>query len=189
MDIQHSPFCQPLPGDPGKACGDPPARQIGHTGNRRVFGYAQGQPAGANAQIEAVDQVGPALGHQIGSRHAQIDRPFSRQNGNVAGAQKRELHRHVAAAGKEAAVGAAKCDARLVEQLRGNLRQPPLARQADPQEAFGVVVAHGASPAGFLAAAVRAAFSSSPDMPKRRLSSASTLAKGTSRNASRTSMW
>ena len=119
--------------------------------------------------------VGADLGHQVAAGDAHVDRPFGAQHGNVFGAQKRDVDRHVAAAGEQAAILPAKIEPRFFQQLAGQLRPgvPCWERRCANWSWFQPDCSLGG----------RAAFSSSPEMPKRRASSASTSASGISSEA------
>ena len=72
-----------------------------------------------------------AFGHQVAAGDAHVDGPFGTQHGNVVGAQEGDVDRHLAAAGEQAALLAAKAQAGLFEQLAGHLGQPAFAGNAD----------------------------------------------------------
>ena len=193
----HAAIGQPLPRDPGKAGGDPLAGELTGIGHGRVFGDTERQPAGADAEVKPVDELFTALGHEVGTGDAEINRTLGREHGNVVGAQKDHLDRHAPAQREQAPLVAAKGDAGVVEQLRGDFCEASLAGNTDPQQRCFGVITHDGAPSvrwgvegeDWWLPPVRDAFSSRPEMPKRRASSSSTWESPTPRQASRTSMW
>src|SRR5262249_13686838 len=104
----------------------------------------------------------------------------------------RDLQRDFAAQREQASLLAAEVQPGLLEQLLGQLGQPPFAGNAYAQVAHNCRIAHDFEPpvASCSAAGLpRDAFSSSPEMPNRRASSASTSASRISRKPSSTNRW
>ena len=142
----HAAFGQPLPRDPWEARGDPFARKLTGFGHGGVIRDAESQPAGADAEVEPVHERRTALGHQVGTGDAEIDRPFGREHRDVVGPQEDHLDRHAAAECEQAPFVAAKGDAGVVEQLRGDFCEASLAGNSDPQQRRFGVIAHEVAP-------------------------------------------
>ncbi len=141
----HAPLRQPLPRDPREAGGNPLASELPRIGHGGVVGDTEGQSAGADAEIEPVDELLAALGHEVGTGDAQIDRSLGRQHRDVVGSQEDHFDRHAAAEREQAPLIAAEGDAGVIEQLRGDFREASLAGNADSQErCFGVITHDGA---------------------------------------------
>ena len=70
---------------------------------------------------------------QVAAGDAEVDGAFGAQDGNVVGAEERDVDRHVADAGEQAALLAAEAEAGFDQQLGGEFGEAALARNADAE--------------------------------------------------------
>ena len=72
--------------------------------------------------LSRVVELGARFLDQVAAGDAQVDRAFGAEDGDVVGAEERDVDRHVADAGEQAPLLAAELEAGVDQQLGGQLR-------------------------------------------------------------------
>ena len=103
----------------------------------RIVGHAEGQLALADAQLQAREHVRAGFGQEVAAGDAHVDRAFGAEDGDVVGAEEGDIDRHLADAGEQAPLLAAKAQAGLLEQLGGLVAQAAFAGNTDTQIGHG----------------------------------------------------
>ena len=98
-----------------------PARSAGFL-DVAVVGHAERQAAIAEAEREPRGDVDARFVDQVAAGDAQVDRPFGTEHGDVVGAEERDVDRHVAHAGEQAPLLAAKLEAGFDQAARRRFR-------------------------------------------------------------------
>ena len=99
--------------------------------NVAILRHADRQLPIAHPQRQPADEIDAGFGNEVAAGDAHVDRAFGTQDRDVVGAEKRDFDRHIADAGKQAALLPAKLESGSDQQLGRHLGQPALARNAN----------------------------------------------------------
>ncbi len=108
-------------GDARKACGNAAAGEVARLANGAILRHAHRQSPIAHSQRQAANEIDAGFGNEVAAGDSHVDRAFGTQDGDVVGAEKRHLDRHIADAGKQAALLPAKLESGSDQQLGRHL--------------------------------------------------------------------
>ena len=112
------------------------AGELLERGDRRLLGHRGLEPAGAEPELQQLEDVRTALAHEVDPRDPAVDDAVLNVFRHVGGANEQHLDRRVAAReGQRAVARLLGPEAGVFEQVHGRVAQPALGRNGNPQEA------------------------------------------------------